>query len=120
MRASGILMHISSLPSPYGIGTMGREARAFADFRVNCEIAREIGAEKMVLHLWNGKPSDTRIENHLAAYGRLKEEDLRRQEDLNSTYQSMRYLSHDTRKFMQTAQQLILSGKAEEGARQQG
>ena len=41
--------------------------RAFADFRVNCEIAREIGAEKMVLHLWNGKPSDTRIENHLAA-----------------------------------------------------
>ena len=47
----------------------------------------------------------------------MKEEDLRRQEDLNSTYQSMRYLSHDTRKFMQTAQQLILSGKAEEGAR---
>ncbi|MEG1747838.1 MAG: 4-alpha-glucanotransferase, partial [Oscillospiraceae bacterium] len=32
MRSSGILMHISSLPSPYGIGTMGREARAFAEF----------------------------------------------------------------------------------------
>lgn len=32
MRASGILMHISSLPSPYGIGTLGREAYAFADF----------------------------------------------------------------------------------------
>ena len=32
MRASGILMHISSLPSPWGIGTLGREARAFADF----------------------------------------------------------------------------------------
>ena len=26
MRASGILMHISSLPSPWGIGTLGREA----------------------------------------------------------------------------------------------
>ena len=25
-------MHISSLPSPYGIGTMGKEARKFADF----------------------------------------------------------------------------------------
>ena len=32
MRASGILMHISSLPSPGGIGSMGREAYAFADF----------------------------------------------------------------------------------------
>ena len=26
MRKSGILMHISSLPSDYGIGTMGKEA----------------------------------------------------------------------------------------------
>ena len=31
-RKSGILLHISSLPSPYGIGTLGREAYAFADF----------------------------------------------------------------------------------------
>ncbi len=32
MRSSGILMHISSLPSPYGIGTMGRAAYDFVDF----------------------------------------------------------------------------------------
>lgn len=32
MRTSGILMHISSLPSPYGIGTFGKEAYRFADF----------------------------------------------------------------------------------------
>ena len=32
MRASGVLMHLSSLPSPYGIGTMGRAAREFVDF----------------------------------------------------------------------------------------
>ncbi len=32
MRESGILMHLSSLPSPYGIGTMGKEAYRFADF----------------------------------------------------------------------------------------
>lgn len=32
MRTSGILMHISSLPSPYGIGTMGKEARKFVHF----------------------------------------------------------------------------------------
>lgn len=31
-RSSGILMHISSLPSPYGIGTLGREAYQFVDF----------------------------------------------------------------------------------------
>ncbi|MDO5436343.1 MAG: 4-alpha-glucanotransferase, partial [Clostridia bacterium] len=32
MRESGILMHISSLPSPGGIGTLGAEAYEFADF----------------------------------------------------------------------------------------
>ena len=32
MRRSGILMHLSSLPSPYGIGTMGKTAREFIDF----------------------------------------------------------------------------------------
>ena len=32
MRGSGILMHITSLPGPYGIGTMGRQAFAFVDF----------------------------------------------------------------------------------------
>ena len=31
-RCSGILMHISSLPSPYGIGTLGRAAYDFVDF----------------------------------------------------------------------------------------
>lgn len=31
MRASGILLHISSLPSPYGIGTLGKEAYEFVD-----------------------------------------------------------------------------------------
>ena len=32
MRTSGILMHISSLPSPGGIGSLGQEAYDFADF----------------------------------------------------------------------------------------
>jgi 4-alpha-glucanotransferase len=31
-RESGILLHITSLPSAYGIGDLGSEARAFADF----------------------------------------------------------------------------------------
>lgn len=32
MRTSGVLMHISSLPSPYGIGTFGKESYNFVDF----------------------------------------------------------------------------------------
>ena len=32
MRSGGILLHITSLPSPGGIGDLGKEARAFADF----------------------------------------------------------------------------------------
>ena len=32
MRKSGILMHISSLPSKYGVGTLGEEAYKFVDF----------------------------------------------------------------------------------------
>ena len=31
-RSAGILLPIFSLPSPYGVGSMGKEARAFADF----------------------------------------------------------------------------------------
>ena len=31
LRGSGILLSISSLPSPYGIGTLGREAYNFVD-----------------------------------------------------------------------------------------
>ena len=31
-RSSGIILHITSLPSPYGIGTLGKEAFAFVDF----------------------------------------------------------------------------------------
>lgn len=32
MRRAGVLMPIFSLPSPYGIGTLGKEAYAFVDF----------------------------------------------------------------------------------------
>ena len=35
MRECGILMHITSLPGPYGVGTMGRHAFEFVDFLKN-------------------------------------------------------------------------------------
>lgn len=36
MRNSGILMHITSLPNPYGVGTMGKCAFDFVDFLQRC------------------------------------------------------------------------------------
>ena len=33
-RTAGVLLHISSLPGPYGIGTLGENSRKFADFLV--------------------------------------------------------------------------------------
>lgn len=32
MRQSGILLHVTSLPSPYGIGSLGKAAYEFVDF----------------------------------------------------------------------------------------
>lgn len=34
-RSSGLLMHISSLPEKFGIGSVGSEAYKFVDFLVN-------------------------------------------------------------------------------------
>ena len=31
-RSSGVLAHVTSLPSPHGVGTMGRTACEFIDF----------------------------------------------------------------------------------------
>ena len=35
-RSSGVLMHISSLPGEYSIGTFGKHAKAFVDFLSDC------------------------------------------------------------------------------------
>ncbi|MFN3660726.1 MAG: 4-alpha-glucanotransferase, partial [Brevinematales bacterium] len=34
-RSSGVLLHITSLPNRYGIGSMGKEAYRFVDFLVS-------------------------------------------------------------------------------------
>ena len=67
MRSSGVLLHISSLPSPYGVGTLGREAYAFVekirkqhyDARHNC-YAFAIGSENTLLRFSDdGEPQGT-------------------------------------------------------------
>ncbi|MDE7330373.1 MAG: 4-alpha-glucanotransferase, partial [Clostridia bacterium] len=37
-RGAGVLCHISSLPNKYGIGSLGKEAYAFADWLKNCGV----------------------------------------------------------------------------------
>ena len=44
---------------------------AFRKFEINCRLAEAVGAEKMVLHLWNGEISDSRFENNLNAWPEL-------------------------------------------------
>lgn len=48
------------------------EREAFRLFRINCSVADKIGAEKMVLHLWNGVISDSNFENNLKNFGQLR------------------------------------------------
>lgn len=45
---------------------------AFYRFSQNAEMAARLGAEKMVIHLWDGITSDRNIENNLKAYETLR------------------------------------------------
>ena len=80
-QVPALLSYLTGLRLPFpvmhadkGIGeliSLG-EPEAFRRFELNCDIARHIGANKVVLHLWNGLTSDSRIDENLAAYGRLR------------------------------------------------
>lgn len=49
------------------------ELEAYRRFEINCRLAKEIGAIKLVLHLWNGTISDSNFSNNLKAYAHLQE-----------------------------------------------
>ena len=48
-------------------------SEAFRRFENNCNLAKAIGAEKLVLHLWSGLTSDSNFRSNLGAYPRLRE-----------------------------------------------
>ena len=48
-------------------------AEAYRRFEINCDLAKAMGAEQLVLHLWSGIVSDSKFQNNLAAYPRLHE-----------------------------------------------
>lgn len=54
------------------IGTSEELEEAFKKFRINAEMAARLGAEKIVMHLWDGLTSDSRFENNLNAYEELR------------------------------------------------
>ncbi len=49
------------------------EREAFRLFEINCRMAEAIGAQKIVIHLWNGLISDTHFENNLRSYPMFRE-----------------------------------------------
>lgn len=42
-------------------------------FSINLRVANELGAEKMVFHLWNGMPSDKNIQKNIERFGELND-----------------------------------------------
>lgn len=46
---------------------------AMKKYRVNCELARRIGAKALVLHLWGGMASDQHFDYNMRAYPRLRD-----------------------------------------------
>ncbi|MGN0142601.1 MAG: sugar phosphate isomerase/epimerase family protein [Roseburia sp.] len=60
--------HIGEAISRNADGSM---EEAFRHFALNCEIAVQLGAEKLVVHLWDGLTSDQNFHNNLVAYQEL-------------------------------------------------
>ena len=52
--------------------TLGETEEARRVFRINCEMAALFGAEKLVLHLWDGRPSDGNFGVNAAEYAVLR------------------------------------------------
>lgn len=57
-------------------GTEEKRREAEAHFEVNCQLACALGAKTMVMHLWDGLPSDRMIHHNVAAYPALREKAL--------------------------------------------
>lgn len=52
--------------------TEGNFGEAERLFDINCRLAKDIKAEHIVIHLWDGVSSDSHIENNISGFARLK------------------------------------------------
>lgn len=81
--AASISTYLNSLPTTFPvfhcektIGEMisvGELSKALQAFEMNCKMASVIGSELLVLHLWNGRISDSNISLNYAAVESLQE-----------------------------------------------
>jgi len=53
--------------------TLGETEDARSAFGINAKMAASLGAEKMVMHLWDGRPSDSNIAANYAEYAYLRD-----------------------------------------------
>lgn len=56
--------------------SLGGEAnlkKAYTEFEMDCDIARTVGAERVVLHLWGGMASDANFQRNIDAYPYLNQ-----------------------------------------------
>jgi 4-alpha-glucanotransferase len=97
MRRSGVLLHISSLPSPYGMGSFGKSAYEFVDFLHQAE-----QTYWQILPLGPTSYGDSPYQTFSAFANNpyfidldlLIEEGLLTKEDIQSTYYSDRYVEY--------------------------
>lgn len=63
-------------------GADGDLEDALLKFEENCRVAEKIGADRLVIHLWDGMTSDSNFANNLSAYARLHDTAVRYNVDL--------------------------------------
>lgn len=98
MRRSGVLLHISSLPSPYGMGSFGRAAYDFIDFLYQSE-----QTFWQILPLGPTSYGDSPYQTFSAFANNpyfidldlLVEENLLHQDEIVSTFDSEQYVMYD-------------------------
>ncbi len=68
------VVHVQkSIGEKISIGGQENFEEAYRLFEINCKLAKEIGANKLVMHLWDGKPSDKQFSNNIHAYPVLRD-----------------------------------------------
>lgn len=75
-KASGLFFGVIHAEKDIGLYLGGDEEdrrEGLRLFDINCRVGCEIGAEKLVLHLWSGRRSDACLDNNLSALDALYE-----------------------------------------------
>ena len=68
------VVHVQkSIGEKISIGGQENFEEAYRLFELNCKLAKEISAAKLVMHLWDGRPSDQQFANNLQAYPMLRD-----------------------------------------------